>query len=92
MSLAYGLNEPRKNDDPVVLAVNRCLTRLGVNLRPGLWKVDAFPVLKYVPGYPLGELKQGHEEELTLFKTQLEGLRQRAVCSSEMVFPLRIFI
>jgi len=45
MALAYGKNS-KEYDDPAIQAVNRCLTRLGNNLRPGLWKVDTYPFLK----------------------------------------------
>ena len=45
MALAYG-RHPEGYDDPGVQAVNRCLTRLGLNLRPGLWKVDIYPFLR----------------------------------------------
>ncbi|KNZ82117.1 O-methylsterigmatocystin oxidoreductase [Termitomyces sp. J132] len=75
MALAYG-KKAGGHDDPDVLAVNRCLVRLGVNLRPGLWKVDVFPFLKYVPGY-LDELKAGHREELALFKKYLGIVREQ---------------
>lgn len=74
MYLAYG-KAPKGRDDPNIAAVNRCLTRLGVTIRPGVWKVDIYPWLKYVPGY-LDELKEGHREELTLFKTQLALVKQ----------------
>ena len=47
MNLAYGKN-PKSYDDPDVIAVNRCLTRLGVTLRPGTWKVDIYPFLRHV--------------------------------------------
>ena len=47
MALAYG-KVPNAYDDPDVLAVNRCLTRLGVNVRPGLWRVDVYPILQCV--------------------------------------------
>jgi len=69
MALAYG-KSPGAYDDPDVIAVNRCLVRLGVTLRPGVWQVDIYPWLRYVPGY-LKELKDGHAEELALFKNQL---------------------
>ncbi|GLB36895.1 putative cytochrome p450 [Lyophyllum shimeji] len=69
MALAYG-KSPGKHDDPDVVAVNRCLVRLGVTLRPGVWKVDVYPFLRYIPGY-LDELKEGHKEELALFKKHL---------------------
>ncbi|KAF5376907.1 hypothetical protein D9615_007352 [Tricholomella constricta] len=47
MALAYG-KAAGKHDDPDVIAVNRCLVRLGENLRPGLWQVDHYPILRYV--------------------------------------------
>lgn len=74
MALAYG-KHPKSYNDPDVIAVNRCLTRLGNNLRPGLWRVDVYPFLKYIPGY-LKELKDGHQEELSLFKRQLHEVKK----------------
>ena len=97
MALAYG-KDPKSYEDPDILAVNRCLARLGNTLRPGVWKVDVFPFLRlgiiylssserrpsiyfvrYIPGY-LTELHDGHAEELTLFKQQLQGIRSNMVC------------
>ncbi|TFK33151.1 cytochrome P450 [Crucibulum laeve] len=75
MALAYGKN-PKSYDDPDVLAVNRCLTRLGVTLRPGVWRVDLYPFLRYIPGY-LKELQEGHAEELTLFKKELTSVKEK---------------
>ncbi|KAG6828014.1 hypothetical protein H0H87_003076 [Tephrocybe sp. NHM501043] len=73
MALAYG-KAAGKHDDPDVQAVNRCLVRLGENVRPGLWQVDNYPILRYIPGY-LDELKEGHREELALFKKHLAVVR-----------------
>jgi len=81
------------SDDPVVKAVIRCLTRLGNAIRPGFWKVDTYPffrsiprillsnnsdlpTLRFIPGY-LQELQEGHYEELTLFTSQLDHVRQK---------------
>ncbi|KAL0948574.1 hypothetical protein HGRIS_011133 [Hohenbuehelia grisea] len=75
MALAYG-KDPESYHDPEVQAVNRCLTRLGLNMRPGLWKVDVYPWLRYIPGY-MRELKDGHREELQLFKSQLQMVRDK---------------
>ncbi|KAG6883651.1 hypothetical protein C0993_004902 [Termitomyces sp. T159_Od127] len=75
MALAYG-KKAGGHDDPDVRAVNRCLVRLGVNLRPGLWKVDIYPFLRYIPGY-LDELREGHREELALFKKYLSIVREQ---------------
>ena len=95
MALAYGKN-PKSYEDPEILAVNRCLARLGKTLRPGVWKVDVFPFLRfgstyYLPNVAshllrryipgyLTELHDGHAEELTLFKQQLHGIRLSIVC------------
>ncbi|KAF5347626.1 hypothetical protein D9756_010668 [Leucocoprinus leucothites] len=82
MALAYG-KIPKSYFDPIVQAVNRCLTRLGNNLRPGLWRVDDWPVLRYVPGY-LKELQDGHKEELGLFKSQLNEVREKMARGEEI--------
>ena len=102
MALAYGKN-PKSYEDPDIQAVNRCLARLGNALRPGVWKVDVFPFLRfgnlsiifatsrliylhrYIPGY-LSELNYGHEEELALFKQQLEDIRLSMVCFLSLPF------
>ncbi|KAG5652857.1 hypothetical protein H0H81_003356 [Sphagnurus paluster] len=73
MALAYG-KSAGSHEDPDVVGVTRCLVRLGQNLRPGLWQVDNYPILRYVPGY-LDELKAGHREELALFKKHLGAVR-----------------
>ncbi|KAE9402946.1 cytochrome P450 [Gymnopus androsaceus JB14] len=82
MALAYG-KVPLSYEDPEVQAVNRCLTRLGYAMRPGAWKVDIFPFLKYIPGY-LNELKIGHREELGLFKGQLQEVREKMARGEEV--------
>ena len=95
MALAYGKN-PKSYEDPDILAVNRCLARLGNALRPGVWKVDVFPFLRLESIYHLRnvashlphryvpgymtELHDGHVEELTLFKQQLHDIRLSMVC------------
>jgi cytochrome P450 len=75
MSLAYG-KAPKAYEDPEIQAVNRCLTLLGITLRPGVWKVDIYPFLRYIPGY-LKELQDGHKEELGLFKNQLNEVKAK---------------
>ncbi|KAJ3812998.1 cytochrome P450 [Lentinula aff. lateritia] len=82
MALAYG-KVPHSYEDPEVQAVNRCLTRLGYAMRPGAWKVDVLPFLKYIPGY-LNELKVGHKEELGLFKSQLQEVREKMARREEI--------
>uniref|UniRef100_A0A0W0F7D6 Putative cytochrome P450 n=1 Tax=Moniliophthora roreri TaxID=221103 RepID=A0A0W0F7D6_MONRR len=82
MALAYG-KIPKSYEDPEVQAVNRCLTRLGFTMRPGAWKVDVYPFLRYIPGY-LKELKDGHAEELGLFKGQLQEVRDKMARGEEV--------
>jgi hypothetical protein len=45
---------------------------------PGAWLVDLYPILQYVPGY-LNQLKQWHEEELQLFREQIEVVKNEMV-------------
>ena len=42
ISIGYG-KESKPYQDPDIRAVNRCLTRLGNTLWPGVWKVDMYP-------------------------------------------------
>ncbi|KAF9527923.1 cytochrome P450 [Crepidotus variabilis] len=72
-SLAYG-KSPRGAHDPMVQAVSECLKRLGNALRPGFWKVDTYPFLKYIPGY-LKELEDGFSQEKSLFVSHLESVK-----------------
>ncbi|KAH9487458.1 Cytochrome P450 monooxygenase 88 [Psilocybe cubensis] len=92
MALAYG-KQAKSYEDPDIQAVNRCLTRLGNNLRPGMWKVDAYPFLRltrrgmpnrYVPGY-LKELQDGHKEELNLFKSQIYEVKMKMERGEEVL-------
>ncbi|KAF8922451.1 cytochrome P450 [Mucidula mucida] len=73
MALTYG-KVPESFEDPEVQSVNRCLTRLGLAMRPGAWKVDVFPFLRFIPGY-LKPLREGHVEELALFKSLLKEVK-----------------
>lgn len=95
MLLAY--NKIPEPTDPDIKAVNDCLERLGIHMRPGYWKSDYWPILKYVspilfglygsshcryiPGY-LKELKIGHALELGLYKKQLYEVKDKMVCLS----------
>ncbi|KAJ7138849.1 cytochrome P450 [Mycena filopes] len=76
LSLTYGKQTRTASNDPIVNEVNGCLATLGAALLPGAYSVDAYPFLRYVPGY-LTELRQQHQVELALFKSQLESVRTR---------------
>ncbi|KAK0478987.1 cytochrome P450, partial [Armillaria novae-zelandiae] len=87
MALAYG-KVPPSYEDPEVQSVNRCLTRLGLTMRAGAWRVDIFPLLKFVPGY-LKPLKDGHAEELGLFKNLLHEVRDQINIDDETAYLAR---
>lgn len=74
LTLTYGKRTPTYPTDPIVTQINLCLTRLGQTLLPGAWLVDAYPALRFVPGY-LRVLKGWHAEELALFRGMVRGVR-----------------
>ncbi|KAL5527311.1 hypothetical protein ACEPAG_6102 [Sanghuangporus baumii] len=76
MTMTYGKQTPTSYSDPEVQAVNKCLFRLGKAMIPGAYLVDAYPIMRYIPGY-LSELQKHHEEELNLFRSQLDGVREK---------------
>ncbi|KAF9058911.1 cytochrome P450 [Rhodocollybia butyracea] len=75
MSLAYG-KVPQRYEDPDIQAVNRCLSRIGHAMRPGAWKVDVVPLLKYLPGH-MSQLKVWHKEELELFGGKIDEVKAK---------------
>lgn len=78
MSLAYGKTTPTSYSDPEILMVNKCLARVTRSQLPGRHLVDSYPILKYIPGLHR-DLYQAHKEELNLFRSQLEIVRERMV-------------
>ncbi|KAF8632721.1 hypothetical protein AX15_001718 [Amanita polypyramis BW_CC] len=82
MLLAYGVL-PKGCDDPDIQAVNNCLTVLGNNMRPGIWMVDYWPFLRFIPGY-LKEMQDGHVKELGLFKRKLFEVRDKMAYGEEL--------
>jgi hypothetical protein len=56
-----------------------CIPNLTVRVsRNVLSGLNAETIGRYIPGY-LKELQDGHREELTLFKSQLEQVREKMV-------------
>ncbi|KAG1798552.1 cytochrome P450 [Suillus plorans] len=76
MSFTYGKITPTSYTDPEVVAVNKTLARFGRAIQPGAYLVDAYPILRFVPGY-LSQLKAWHQEELALFNGQLDAVRRQ---------------
>lgn len=63
-------------DDETLAKITQGQARLGNALRPGSYKVESLPWLRYVPGY-LDVPKQWHKEELELFSTELQAAQKR---------------
>jgi hypothetical protein len=76
--VTYGRPTRTPYDDPIVQEIKAAQARLGAALIPGAWAVDAFPLLRYVPGY-FALLRNQHQTELALFKSQLEEVRTQMV-------------
>jgi len=85
MAISYGKTTPTAYTDPEVVAVNKVTTRFSQTVRPGAYLVDTYPILRFVPGY-LSQLKQWHQEELMLFKGQLDVVR-RQMASDFVLLP-----
>lgn len=78
LSLTYGKPSPSNKSDPNVAIINEGLVRVGEASRPGAYLVEQLPWLKYIPFYGM-KLKRWHREELTMFKEQLDGVRDDMV-------------
>ncbi|KAG1852411.1 cytochrome P450 [Suillus subalutaceus] len=76
MSFTYGKTTPTSYSDPEVVAVNKSMERFGQAMKPGAYLVDAYPILRFIPGY-LNQLKAWHQEELALFNGQLDAVRRQ---------------
>lgn len=76
ITLTYGKQTPSTYSDPEVKKINKAARNLGEAIRPGAYLVDAFPILRFMPCY-LSDLKRQHHFELELFKSQLNGVRQK---------------
>ena len=80
MSMCYGKTTPSSYSDPEIREINDYLAFMMKVMSPGGYLVDSYPILRYVPGYG-GELKRRHQKELALFRRQLDGVREKMVCS-----------
>ncbi|KAJ7267773.1 cytochrome P450 [Mycena rebaudengoi] len=83
LSLTYGKPTRTLSNDPIVQEVNASQARLGAALVPGAYLVEAYPFLRYMPGY-LSELRRQHQIELTLFKTQIDSVRAQMAANKEV--------
>lgn len=79
MELTYSKTTPTTYSDPEIQAIVKGLRNMFKALRIGNYLVDTFPWLKYIPLGGVSELRQFHEEELSLFHSQLRTTREKMV-------------
>ncbi|KAG2099558.1 cytochrome P450 [Suillus discolor] len=76
MSFTYGKITSTSYTDSEVVNINRLAARFGQAMKPGAYLVDAYPILRFVPGY-LSQLKAWHKEELAFYNGQLDAVRRQ---------------
>jgi len=76
VNLGYGRSDKAKYSDPDIQKVIEGADRLGQLLRPGSWKIESFPWLRYVPGY-LAIPKKWGADELALYRGALANAREK---------------
>ncbi|BEJ15681.1 hypothetical protein CspHIS471_0502860 [Cutaneotrichosporon sp. HIS471] len=72
--MAYGRTDRAHYSDPDIAGIVENGDRLGQLLRPGEYRLDAFPWLRFVPGY-MSKMNRWNAEELILFRTALDGVQ-----------------
>ena len=55
--------------------MNICSGRLQIANQPGKYLVDIYPILRHLPGTWKYQGRKWHQEELTLYRSQLNRLR-----------------
>lgn len=78
LSMTYGKVGPTSYNDPEVVQINKSLDILGRNILPYSWRVDTYPILRYLPGY-LAPLRRWHVEELGLFRSMMDIAKKNIV-------------
>ena len=54
------------------------MDRIAYAIRPGSYIVDSYPFLKHIPWFT-SELKKYYQEDMALFHTQLQTVKERIV-------------
>jgi len=74
LRVAYGKSGATSIDDPDFVGVKQVVEHFIEGMRPGVYLVDRFPWLKYVPGYGR-RLKMYHDFDLKFYKEQLNRVK-----------------
>lgn len=75
MKMTYGKRSQTSSEDEEVRLVSKTLKRFSHAARIGAYSIDRFKWLRYIPGW-LDEPKRWHEEELGLFKSQIDKVKK----------------
>ena len=79
MSLVYGKETPTRYSDPEIIAVQKVNMKFMDCLRPGNFLVDRFRFLKYLPIPEVRTLRRYYQEQMDLYRRQLDAVRQHIV-------------
>lgn len=74
--MAYGRTDRARYSDKDIKKVVESGQNVGVMLRPGAYKLDAFPWLKYVPGY-MAQANKWNDEEIELFREATDSVKEK---------------
>ncbi|EGN97518.1 hypothetical protein SERLA73DRAFT_169832 [Serpula lacrymans var. lacrymans S7.3] len=74
LKVTYGKTAPTSHTDKEIILIHTMLRRFQTLMRPGALYVEAYPFLKYVPGYA-SYLETWRREESQLFHEQLDRVR-----------------
>jgi cytochrome P450 len=86
VNMAYGRTDRARYSDPDIKKVIVASERIAVFLKPGSFKIEIYPWLKYVPGY-LNQFKAWAMEELNLFRQPFFEIRDRVRAKDAKVQP-----
>ena len=78
MGITYGKTTPTSYSDPEVKRIHTSVERIAYAIRPGSYLVDNYPFLKYIPWFT-SELKRYHQEDMALFHSQIQVVKERMV-------------
>lgn len=74
--MAYGRTDRATYTDDDIAAIVENGSRIGQMLRPGAYRLDAFPWLRYVPGY-LATVNRWNAEEYVLLRGSLDVVKEK---------------
>ncbi len=79
MAIVYGKKTPTRYTDPEVVAIEQAMKRVVDSVHPGVYLVNRFPFLKYLPTPETRLLRRYHREEMDLYIRLLGVVRQQMV-------------